>query len=38
MALAKIVSDGQTGVDRGAPDAALAAGFACGSGVKGEAK
>jgi hypothetical protein len=28
--LAKIVSGGQTGVDRGALDAALAAGFACG--------
>jgi len=30
MVLAKIVSGGQTGVDRGALDAALAAGFACG--------
>jgi len=30
MALAKIVSGGQTGVDRGALDAALAAGFPCG--------
>ena len=30
MPLAKIVSGGQTGVDRGALDAALAAGFACG--------
>jgi hypothetical protein len=30
MALAKIVSGGQTGVDRGALDAALAVGFACG--------
>jgi hypothetical protein len=30
MALTKIVSGGQTGVDRGALDAALAAGFACG--------
>jgi hypothetical protein len=30
MALEKIVSGGQTGVDRGALDAALAAGFACG--------
>lgn len=30
VALAKIVSGGQTGVDRGALDAALEAGFACG--------
>ena len=30
MALIKIVSGGQTGVDRGALDAALASGFACG--------
>jgi hypothetical protein len=30
MPLAKIVSGGQTGVDRGALDAALAAGFPCG--------
>lgn len=30
MALTKIVSGGQTGVDRGALDAALVAGFACG--------
>lgn len=30
MALLKIVSGGQTGVDRGALDAALVAGFACG--------
>jgi hypothetical protein len=30
MALAKIVSGGQTGVDRGALDAALEAGFPCG--------
>jgi Circularly permutated YpsA SLOG family len=30
MALEKIVSGGQTGVDRGALDAALAAGFPCG--------
>ncbi len=30
MALIKIVSGGQTGVDRGALDAALAAGFPCG--------
>jgi hypothetical protein len=30
MVLAKIVSGGQTGVDRGALDAALAVGFACG--------
>ena len=30
MALTRIVSGGQTGVDRGALDAALAAGFPCG--------
>jgi putative molybdenum carrier protein len=30
MTLVKIVSGGQTGVDRGALDAALVAGFACG--------
>ncbi len=30
MTLSKIVSGGQTGVDRGALDAALAAGFPCG--------
>jgi hypothetical protein len=30
MAITKIVSGGQTGVDRGALDAALAAGFSCG--------
>src|ERR1700744_1038425 len=30
MALIKIISGGQTGVDRGALDAALVAGFACG--------
>src|ERR1700734_1495414 len=30
MPLTKIVSGGQTGVDRGALDAALAAGFSCG--------
>jgi hypothetical protein len=30
MALTKIISDGQTGVDRGALDAALIAGFPCG--------
>ena len=30
MALTKIVSGGQTGVDRGALDAALAVGFSCG--------
>jgi hypothetical protein len=30
MALKKIVSGGQTGVDRGALDAALVAGFKCG--------
>ena len=30
MTLTKIVSGGQTGVDRGALDAALAAGFPCG--------
>jgi hypothetical protein len=33
MVLKKIVSGGQTGVDRGALDAALAAGFACGGWV-----
>jgi len=33
MPLKKIVSGGQTGVDRGALDAALAAGFACGGWV-----
>src|SRR5271165_3536985 len=30
MILSKIISGGQTGVDRGALDAALVAGFACG--------
>ncbi len=30
MSLTKIVSGGQTGVDRGAVDAALAAGYPCG--------
>jgi hypothetical protein len=30
MTLTRIVSGGQTGIDRGALDAALAAGFACG--------
>jgi hypothetical protein len=30
MPLTKIISGGQTGVDRGALDAALVAGFACG--------
>jgi hypothetical protein len=30
MALTKIISGGQTGVDRGALDAALVAGFTCG--------
>jgi Circularly permutated YpsA SLOG family len=30
MTLSKIISGGQTGVDRGALDAALVAGFACG--------
>src|ERR1700680_2693414 len=30
MALSKVVSGGQTGVDRGALDAALAVGFPCG--------
>jgi hypothetical protein len=30
MRLAKILSGGQTGIDRGAPDAALAWGFPCG--------
>jgi hypothetical protein len=30
MGFRKIVSGGQTGVDRGARDAALAVGFACG--------
>jgi Circularly permutated YpsA SLOG family len=33
MALKKIVSGGQTGVDRGALDASLAAGFPCGGWV-----
>src|ERR1700731_2183178 len=32
MSLQKIVSGGQTGVDRGALDAALVAGFPCGGG------
>ena len=35
MALAKIVSGGQTGVDRGALDAALEAGFPCGGWAPG---
>jgi hypothetical protein len=35
VALSKIVSGGQTGVDRGALDAALAVGFACGGGIPG---
>jgi len=36
MTLTKIVSSGQTGVDRGALDAALAAGFACGGWCPGD--
>src|ERR1700684_4463517 len=36
MALHKIVSGGQTGVDRGALDAALAANFPCGGWVTGD--
>jgi hypothetical protein len=36
MALTKIVSGGQTGVDRGALDAALQAGFACGGWAPGD--
>jgi hypothetical protein len=36
VALIKIVSGGQTGVDRGALDAALAAGFACGGWCPGD--
>jgi len=35
MTFTKIVSGGQTGVDRGALDAALAASFACGGWVAG---
>jgi hypothetical protein len=35
MALAKIISGGQTGVDRGALDAALEAGFPCGGWAPG---
>jgi len=36
VALIKIVSGGQTGVDRGALDAALEAGFPCGGWVPGD--
>jgi len=36
MALIKIISGGQTGVDRGALDAALAAGFSCGGWCSGD--
>jgi hypothetical protein len=36
VALSKIVSGGQTGVDRGALDAALAVGFACGGWCPGD--
>ena len=36
MSLIKIVSGGQTGVDRGALDAALAAGFPCGGWCPGD--
>jgi Circularly permutated YpsA SLOG family len=35
MALVKIISGGQTGVDRAALDAALAVGFPCGGLVSG---
>ncbi len=36
MALIKITSGGQTGVDRAALDAALAVGFACGGWAPGD--
>jgi hypothetical protein len=36
VALSKIVSGGQTGVDRGALDAAMAVGFACGGWCPGD--
>jgi hypothetical protein len=36
LAISKIVSGGQTGVDRGALDAALAVGFACDGWVPGD--
>ena len=36
MALIKIISGGQTGVERGALDAALAAGFSCGGWCSGD--
>src|ERR1022692_3597482 len=38
MTLTKIVSGGQTEVDRGALDAALAAGFPCGGGCPADSR